>query len=218
MHRMQMLVLIIVLLPATHLYAQHENRNHSVIPGAPFEEGLYLSIDMVTGNSPIPPSWIESDTETFDREFYIGILEVDEMDYHDFNGIRQTIQTIDIWGFGYKGKLNIKIGPHFHEILFIGCVSYFYASETVYSPIEHIRGYPFASHYVNIPEIILAKHKEYLIDFNANNVFEFNIWGFETILKNDPVLLNEFNGLNKQRKKHLKYKYLGQYNERNPCK
>jgi hypothetical protein len=198
MLRAQILVFIIVLFPAIHLIAQDEDINLPENSKADFKEGFYFSIDMVLKNDPIPPSWIESENETYNKAFYMDQFRDDKMVYHDYQGVKQTVETEDIWGFSTSGILYVKIGQPFHEIRFIGCISYFFASETVI-------------------KYSVAKNKAYLIDFTANNVSEFDINGLERILVNDSILWTEFDGLSKRKKKHLKYIYLTRFNERNPC-
>lgn len=217
MFRAKLLTFFVVLFPTHYLIAQYEDKNLPDNSKTDFEEGFYFSIDMVLKNDPIQPSWIESENETYNKAFYTDQFRVDKLVYHDSQGVRQTVETEDIWGFSTSGKLYIKIGPQFHEIRFIGCISYFFASETVYSPFEHRTGYFFNAKSIMRPDIILAKNKEYLIDFTANNVSVFNINGLERILVNDSILWTEFDGLSKRKKKQLKYIYLTRYNERNRC-
>ena len=198
MFRAQILAFFIVLFSTHHLIAQHDDKYLTDNSKADFKEGFYFSIDMVLKNDPIPPSWIESENETYNKAFYTDQFNVGKIVYHDYQGVSQTVETENIWGFSTSGILYVKIGRHFHEIRFIGCISFFFASETI------IR--------YNI-----AKNKEYLIDFRANNVSEFDLNGLERILVNDPILWTEFDGLSKRKKKQLKYIYLSRYNERNPC-
>ncbi len=205
--RAQILAFFIVLFPAIHLIAQEDDKNLPENSEADFKEGFYFSIDMVLKNDPIPPSWIESENTTYNKAFYTDHLRAIEMVYHDYQGVKQSVETEDIWGFSTSGILYVKIGRHFHEIRFIGCISYFFASETVHT--HSLPNYRY--------DPTLVKNKEYLIDFTANNVSEFDINGLEQILVNDPILWTEFDGLSKRKKNQLKYIYLTRYNERNPC-
>jgi len=207
MLKAQILLFIIVLIPDLHLIAQNEYKNLPDNSKTDFKEGFYFSIDMVLKNDPILPSWIESENETYNKAFYTDQFKVDKMVYHDYQGVRQTVETEEIWGFGNGGILYAKIGRHFHEIRYIGCISFFFASETVY-------GHKYR---IIMNEPILVKNKGYLIDFQTNNASEFDIDGLERILVNDPILWAEFDGLSKRKKKIQKYIYLKRYNERNPC-
>ena len=207
MLRAQILVFIVVLIPDLHLIAQNEYINLPDNSNPDFKEGFYFSIDMVLRNDPVPPSRIESENETYNKAFYTDQIKVENMVYYDNQGVRQTVETKDIWGFSANGILFVKIGRHFHEIRYIGCISYFFASETVYSHYSRI--------FRNDP--LLVQNKAYLIDFTANNVSRFEITELERILVNDPILWTEFDKLSKRKKKQLKYVYLKRYNERNPC-
>ncbi len=207
MLRAQFILFLVFLFPTQYLIAQNEYKNLTDNSKTDFNEGFYFSVDMVLKNDPISPSWIESENETYNKAFYTDQFKVDDLIYHDYQGVMQTAETEDIWGFSTSGVLFAKIGRHFHEIRYLGCISYFFASETVY---EH-------EYRVIMNEPILVKNKAYLIDFTANIVFEFDINGLEHILVNDPILWTEFDGLSRRKKKLQKFIYLKQYNERNPC-
>jgi len=206
MFRAHILAFFVVLFATHNLIAQYEDKNLPDKPKTDFKEGFYFSIDMVLKNDPIKPSWIESENETYNKAFFSDQFKVDKMVYHDYQGLRQTVETDDIWGFSTGGVLFAKIGQHFHEIRYIGCISYFFASETV-----------LGNSSLSGMDVIVVKNKEYLIDFAENNVTEFDINILERILANDPILLTVFDGLSRRKKKLQKYIYLKQYNERNPC-
>jgi hypothetical protein len=202
----QILAFFVVLFSTHNLIAQDEDKNLPDNSKTDFKEGFYFSIDMVLANDPIPPSWIESENETYNKAFYTDQFKVQNMVYFDHQGIRQTVESDDIWGFSIGGVLYVKIGHHFQEIRYIGCISYFIAPETI-----------FTGHRPWRVDALLVKNKAYLIDFTANNVSEFDIKGLERILVNDPILWTEFDGLSRRKKKLQKFIYLKRYNERNPC-
>ena len=210
MSRVQILTFFVVLFSTQYLIAQDQDKNLPDNLITDFKEGFYFSIDMVLLNDPIPPSWIESENETYNKAFYTDQFKVDNMVYYDYHGVRQTVETADIWGFSIDGILFAKIGQYFHEIRYIGCISYFFASETVYP-------YNVSLHSIIRNDPILIKNKPYIIDFTENNASEFDINGLERILVNDPILWTEFDGLSKRKKKLQKFIFLKQYNERNPC-
>lgn len=207
MFRAHILAFFFVLFSTHVLVAQDEDKNLLENLKTDFKEGFYFSIEMVLENNPIRPSWIESENETFNKAFYTDQFNVDELVYHDYQGVRQTVETEDIWGFSIGGVLYVKIGRHFHEIRYIGCISYFFASETIF---KYTHGF-----LPNYP--LLVKNKAYLIDFTTNNVSEFDLKGIERILVDDPILWTEFDGLSRSKKKLQKFIYLKQYNVRNPC-
>ena len=206
MFRTQILAFFVVLFSTHNLIAQDEDTNLPDNSKTDFKEGFYFSIDMVLLNDPIPPSWIESENETYNKAFYTDQFKIQNMVYFDHQGVRQTVETEDIWGFSIGGVLYVKIRRHFQEIRYIGCISYFFASATIFTGQRPWRVDP-----------LLVKNKAYVIDFTANNVSEFDIKGLKRILVNDPILWTEFDGLSRRKKKLQKFIYLKRYNERNPC-
>ena len=207
MFKVQILAFFVALFSTHILLAQEEVKNLPDNLKADFKEGIYFSIDMVLENNPIPPSWVESENGTYDKSFYTDQFKVEKMVYHDPQGVRQTVDSEDIWGYSTGGVLFVKIGRHFHEIRYIGCISYFFASETIFTNKYRV---------LRI-DPLLVKNKAYLMDFTENNVSAFDLKGLERILVNDTVLKDEFDGLSRRERKIQKFIFLKNYNERNPC-
>lgn len=182
-----------------------------------FKDGIFITIEMVRNNRPMPPTWIETDIEIDDPYFYEKITRADVLRFYDENGVSRWINIEDIWGYGLNSILYVNIGSKFHKINFIGRVSHFVASATTGSP-PVIR----KERYINGPiyeykhERLTVKHKEYLIDFENNSYWEFDIYGLEKVLADDPRLLNEFDSLSKRKQNKMKYNYLIRFNEKHP--
>jgi len=201
---------------ASTLIAQETEKYHLDQQSLKFRDGIFTNIDMVKINSPIPSTWIETDMEVKDRGFYKKITKNDEIVFFDDNGVRTSLETKSIWGYGIRGDLHINVGGEFHKIDFVGRISHFIASKTTYGPISLAEDkLPNDIQYIQ-PVRITARHKEYLVDIVDNRVWEFDLDGLELVLKNDPQLWNEFMTLKKREKEHLKYIFLNRYNEKYP--
>lgn len=182
-----------------------------------FRDGVYTNIGMVEKNAPIPSTWIETDMEISDRDFYKKITKKDEIIFFDDNGVRARIDTKCIWGYSCDGDLHINVGCEFHKIEFFGRVSYFRASKTTYAPIfykEKRAIYKWGLYIEPIP--LTIRDREYLVDFINNKVWEFDLEGLEAVLKNDPELWNEFKTLKYDQREYMKYIFLNRYNKKYP--
>ena len=182
-----------------------------------FRDGVYTNIGMVEKNAPIPSTWIETDMEISDRDFYKKITKKDEIIFFDDNGVRTTMETKCIWGYSCDGDLHINVGGGFHKIEFFGRVSYFRASKTTYAPIcfEEDKAFPEWAEYIQ-PIMLTLRDREYLVDFINNRVWEFDLEGLEAVLKNDSELWNEFKTLKYDQREYMKYIFLNRYNKKYP--
>jgi len=95
-----------------------------------FRDGVYTNIDMVKKNRPIPSTWIVSDREVDDRDFYKWITKADEIVFFDDNGVKRVLDTKSVWGYSHQGDLHINVGGVFHRIDIVGSISHFFASKT----------------------------------------------------------------------------------------
>ncbi len=181
-----------------------------------FRDGVYTNIGMVEKNSPIPSTWIVTDMDVNDRNFYKKLTRADEIVFYDDNGVRTLLNTKSIWGYCYKGDLHINVGGTFHKIDFVGRISHFFASKTTYYPNPLLGSYTTLSFWSSQPILITARNEEYLVDIMENKVRVFDVDGLERTLKNDPQLWNEFSILKKQEKEQLKYVFLRRYNKKYP--
>lgn len=181
-----------------------------------FRDGIYATFLMVKYNRPIPPSWVETDMEIVDPSFFECITKEDEIVFYDDNGVKRVLKTCDIWGYCKKGDLYINVGAKFHKISFVGRISHFAASETTYTPIAYEREPFFGRTRYREPKIITAENKEYLVDLENNNVWEFDMERLELVLQNDSQLWDEFNSLRKRKKKQMKYIFINRYNQKYP--
>jgi hypothetical protein len=199
---------------ASALIAQETEQYHLDQQSLKFRDGVYTNIGMVKKNCPIPSTWIETDMEVNDRDFYKNITKADEIVFYDDNGVRCKIITKGVWGYSYNGDLHINVGGEFHKIHFVDRISYFIALKTTYAPMSFLEDNPDV--WYNPPVLITAKHQEYLVDIVDNKVWEFDLDGLELVLKKGPQLWNEFMTLKKRKRNYMKYIFLNRYNKKYP--
>ena len=177
------------------VFAQETEQYQMVQKSPKFKNGIFAYYDMVKNNRPIPLSWIETDMEVNDSDITKIISKTEELVFFDDHGVRRSIKSKEIWGFCHSGVLYINVGTIFHDVHLVGGVSYFFGSGTTYGT---------------------ANKKEYLIDFENNSFWPFDLDGLELLLQNDEQLLNEFKAMKKRKRKNMKYIFLNQYNEKHP--
>lgn len=200
---------------ASALFAQETVQYHRYQQSLKFKDGVYTNIGMVKDNSPIPSTWIETEMEVNDRDFYENITRADDIVFFDDNGVRTVLNTKKIWGYCHHGDLHINVGGFFHKIDFVGRISHFTALKTTYDPFFYTEeDRPGFFYYM--PPVLTIKQREYLVDIVDNKAWEFDLDGLERVLIKDPQLWNEFKTLKKKEKEYLKYIYLKRYNNKFP--
>jgi len=199
---------------ASPLFAQGVYRYNPDQPSYEFKEGIYINVDMVKKDSPIPSTWIDTDLNVNDRDFFKNITRNDEILFYDDNGVRTVLDAKSIWGYGDDGNIYINVGGAFHKIDLFGRISHFIAIRTTYSPIEILEGH--REIWYHQPMELTHKNEEYLFDILENKVWDFDLDGLERVLEKDQQLWNEFMSLKKRKKEKSKYVYLMRYNEKYP--
>lgn len=198
---------------ATALMGQGNRQYYQIQQELKFKDGLYANIDMVMKNSPIPDTWIETDMDVNDRDFYKNIIRADEIVFFDDNGIRSYFDAKSIWGYSRNGELHINVGGAFHKINIFGRISHFFASKTTFYPNPFMSQLDFWSAQ---PILVTEKREEYLVDILDNKLWKFDLEGLERVLKLDTLLWDEYVILKKKEKKQLKYIFLNRYNAKYP--
>ena len=202
---------------ASALIAQETEQYNLNQKSFKFRDGVYTNIGMVEKNAPIPSTWIETDMEINDRDFYKNITKNDEIIFFDDNGVRATIDTKSIWGYSCDGDLHINVGGEFHKIEFFGRVSYFRALKTTYAPgFEENKTYYKWGLYIE-PIPLTIRNQEYLVDTIDDKLWAFDPEGLEGVLKkNDSELWNEYKTLKNRQKEHMKFVFLNRFNKKYP--
>lgn len=201
---------------ASNLWAQEKAGYYWDQQSIKFRDGVYTSIDMVKNNSPIPSSWIVTDMEINDRDFFKAVTRADEIVFHDDNGVKTVLDTKSVWGYSHQGDLHINVGGAFHKMDIVGSISHFYASKTTNYLNPLVGGYYTMDFWSTQPILVTARNEEYIVDIMENKVRKFDMNGLESVLKNDPQLWNDYMNSKKQDKQYLKYIFIHRYNKKYP--
>jgi len=210
------------------LAVQSQEQERQMVPYSPdfeFNDGLFPTFESVKDNNPIPPARIVTDEDMFDRAFYDKITQLKEIVIYDENGVKQVLQTENIWGYSRNGILYINVGSAFHRISFMGSISHFVATVTTYNPNYYdpyyYNPYYSNSYYYNrysMPQSNVAHSdlRQYLLDFETGDVMEYDVESVEVLLMKDPELSDEYNALRNRKQKQMKFVYIRLYNEKHP--
>ena len=106
-----LLVLFINLLALQALTAQEPEEVPKTVysPGYVFKDGLFLSIDDVSANDPIPLARIVSDRYVYDKDFFDELIIKKQVIFYDDAGVRASVRTKDVWGYALHGLSLIHI-------------------------------------------------------------------------------------------------------------
>lgn len=232
--------IIFSLLAAGILAGQDKDSLVKYTPDFKFRDGIYMNFDMVKNNSPIPKAKLFTSVDYNDKDFFDQLLAGDKIFYYDNLGIRQEIETSNIWGFARNGVLYIKIQNNFNRITFFGSIVHFVADVTTasqsynpygyydpyyspyssyYSPYNYNPYYsPYYSPYYGSPyrQTSRTDLKMFMIDFETGQEYEYNLKNLEAILMKDPELYEEFVSLRNKNQKKMMFVYLRKYNEKHP--
>jgi len=222
--------LIVFLIPHLDLNAQdpEEVRLIEYAPGYAFKDGLYLSIDDVRANDPIPLARIVSDRYVYDEDFFDELIIKREIILYDDAGVRATIKTKNVWGYGLHGRLHIMIGGRFQRIILQGNISHFVASETTnekqyYDDEDTITRYTttqdlyrnfYRERYYYKP--LTSEGEICLFDFETNTMAQYDPAAFGKLLERDSLLYSEYNYLRRREKRDRMGEFIRRYNQSHP--
>lgn len=186
-----------------------------------FNEGIFPNFMTVKQNTPIPKTRLVTDADLFSRDFYEKVTEKKRIIYYDDYGIKQELNTSNIWGYGRNGVLYINLGSKFHRISFVGSISHFVATLTSYNPgyydPYYSRNYYYDPYYRSPRSGYTSTEiRQYLIDFETGKLMEFDVPSVEILLMKDPELYDEFMQLRRKKKKQFKFVYIRKFNEKYP--
>ena len=188
-------------------------------PEFKFKEGIYLNIDEVKDNSPIPKSRIITTLDYNDNDFFDNVLANSKVYYYDNLGNRDELLTNKIWGYSRNGFVYIKVEGQFYRITLIGAICHFVASHTTYAYNGNSPYYynsysdPFQMPGEPYPT---TEMRQYLLDFLTGRILEYNVSGIEALLMQDPAMYDEYMALGKKKKQQMKFVYIRKFNESHP--
>jgi len=187
-----------------------------------FKDGLYLNIDDVKNNDPVPLGRVVTDLNNYNKDFFDEMIIKEEIILYDENGVRASVPTKDIWGYAQNGRLYIMLGGKFQRIIIEGSISHFIASATTYVKTE----YDTSMHYITTENLYRA-HKYYmrrvttegivsLFDFESNTLTGYNEETLGRLLERDSILNSEYEPLRKREKKERMAEFIRRYNNIHP--
>lgn len=213
--------------PLTSLSAQ-EQEEIEMVPFSrdfKFKDGLYLNIDAVRFNNPIPLGRIVTDLENYNRDFFNDMIIMEEIVLYDESGVRASIRTRDIWGYALNGRLYIMLGGKFQRIILEGSISHFIASATTREGIPYAKdkekSYTTTQdlHRLRVPgyySYVSAEGKVSLFDFESNTLTGYNPESLGKLLERDSVLFTEYASLRTRKKKQRMVEFIHRYNQKHP--
>lgn len=219
--------LLLFLLPLQSLRAQGP-QERPLVPYSrdyKFKDGLYLNIDAVRLNNPIPLGRVVTDLKNYNRDFFDEMIIQEEIILYDESGVRVSIRTRDIWGYARNGRLYIMLGGKFQRIILEGSISHFIASETTSTKIRIDED--DAKNYTTTQDLyrnkgrsthsyVSAEGKVSLFDMESNTLTGYNPGALAKLLERDSVLYTEYASLRTREKKQRMVEFIRRYNARNP--
>ena len=207
-----------------------EPQKYKMVPYSPeykFKEGLYLNIEDLKANDPIPFARIVTDLNTDNKNFFDELVLNEEIVLYDESGVRASIRTKEVWGYALENSLYMMLGGRFQKILIQGPISLFIASATThektsYSPRDTGTRYTtttdlFRSFYKNYNySMVSAEGEISLFDFESNALSEYDIYSLGVILERDSVLSSQYESLRKREKKEKMVEFIRKYNANHP--
>lgn len=218
----QILIIIFISLPFIAM-AQADTTQTKKIPFGQdfrFADGVYMNIEDVKRNNPIPKARIITDVNYDDYSFFDKVLDAENIYVLDNMGQKQEIHVKDIWGYSQNGMLFISWNGEFNRIPVFGNICHFIADKTVVenraSPYYNSYNYYYNPYYYPNSQTMKTELRQYLIDMETGKVMDYDYQNLEAILIRDTTLYEEFVKLRKKQKRQLKFLYLRKYNERHP--
>ena len=177
-----------------------------------FKDGLYLNIDDVKNNDPVPLGRVVTDLHSYNKDFFDEMIIKEEIILYDVNGVRRSVPTKDIWGYAQNGHLYIMLGGKFQRIIIEGSISYFIASATTYMSNEELLHRSHGSYMTPLT----VKGKMSLFDFESNTLTDYNVEALAKLLHRDPLLFLEYISLRKREKKKRMAEFIRRFNDKHP--
>jgi type 1 glutamine amidotransferase len=191
-----------------------------------FKDGLYLHIDDLRANDPLPLSRIVSDLNTYNKDFFEKMILQEDIILYDESGVRASVKTKDVWGYALNGQLYIMLGGKFQKIIIEGRISPFIAAATTHEKTRFAPG--DTSYYTTTEDLyrsfnrqynysmVTAEAKMYLFDLETNSLTGFDIVSLGVLLERDPELSTRYKSLRKREKKEKMMEFIRRYNAKHP--
>jgi hypothetical protein len=175
-----------------------------------FREGIFLTVQDLKYNNPIPKEAIISSLPSSGADFLSQVMAYKYVTYKDRQGLEQKLETATVWGFCQNRSLYINFNKEFNRINVIGSLCHLVATVSTVSGVRDPMNYNYAIN--NTYEEL----RQFVVDLENNKVLDFNVKNMEAILQRDPVLHEEFMKLSRKKKADSIFIYLRKYNEKHP--
>ncbi|MEA3477041.1 MAG: ThuA domain-containing protein [Bacteroidota bacterium] len=196
-------------------------------PEYTFKDGLYLNIDDVKANDPIPFGRIVTDLNSYNKAFFKEMIINEEITLYDESGVRASLKTKDLWGYALNGQLYIMLGGKFQKIIIEGRISLFMASATTHEKTRYAPS-DTNTHYTTTEDLYRSYNKKYyysmvtaegtmsLFDFESNNLTGYDIKSLGVLLERDSELSAEYEVLRNREKKEKMMEFIRKFNATHP--
>jgi len=182
-----------------------------------FSSGIYLDIEQLKANSPIPVSRIVTTISSDEPDFFEQILQEPNFQITDNLGSVIDIETDKVWGYASRGILYINYADEFNRVPVFGRISQFLAMIIVEYPAAYD---PMLSSQYQVPGYPMTTTKkelrQFLFDYNTGKILDFTPGNLEKLLADDSILHSEFKKLSNRKKRKEQFLYLRKFNEAHP--
>ncbi len=215
------IILIITILICCNIFSQ-EAEKVKYTPDYRFKEGLFLNLEAVKANKPIPFQQLQPEITTDDFSGLKKITEQENFTILKENGSIEQINKKLLWGFSWKGILYVRWNEEYNRVPVLGNISHFIANKTTYSniypdpTISYGYGGYYNPHTYNYIPIENKEIRQYIIDFESGKIMDYNSRNLEIILARDAEIYNEFVNMRKRKKNKMMFFYLRKYNNKHP--
>jgi len=187
-----------------------------------FTDGVFMSINDVKRNKPIPKAKIVYNGKFDDYSFFEKALAGDVFYVLNNLGQKEAISVKDVWGYSQNGVLYINWNSQFNRIPVFGNLSHFIADKTYIENNHNPYNNPYNNYnpynpYSNYnPQTVKKEIRQYLLDMETGRILNYNYKNIEILLMKDEQLYEEFVKLKRKKKRQLKFLYLRKYNKKHP--
>ncbi len=183
-----------------------------------FKDGIYLNINQLKNNNPLPLSVVISNLKPDDFGYYDSIFSKEEFSVYDELGNIKKISKKSILGYADKGVLYINYGRDFNRIPVFGQISHFVATVVIeYAAYNPALSNPYyGTNYYPQQTTQKLEMQQFLFDFKTGNIVPFSIKNLKILFSDDPEFYEEFSALSKRKQKKEAFLYIRRYNEKHP--
>jgi len=181
-----------------------------------FNDGFFLNFEQVVRNNPIPKAAIASEFDHRELTFFENVLKLEYITIYDDMGVPKQFALASIWGYARNGALFINWNGEFNRIPVVGAICHFVANKTVYDSRNYDRYYNPYSYTMRQQITPTIELRQYLLDFTAGTVYDYNQVSLEHLIMRDTELYEEYKSLRVKKQRDLKFFYIRKFNERNP--